>query len=176
MSEINQNSFHLDSVVASHPELGPSPPDGGYGWVVLVCALITQLTIPSVVITYGILILCLNVQEDTEETHQHTFWGQNVAVVPILVTVFSLLTTSWSRTIIHASNRPRLVSIAGVFLLTAGVMLTTLGIDNEDDEIIYNIFGGILAGTNIQYAFFSYSAFDYYTMIEFKILQVLEHH
>ncbi|XP_077293644.1 uncharacterized protein LOC143916416 [Arctopsyche grandis] len=146
MSEINQNSLHLDNVVASHPELGPSPPDGGYGWVVLFCALITQLTIPSVVITYGILILCLNVQEDTEEKHIHTFWGQNVAVVPVLITVFSLLTASWSKTIIRASNRPRVVSIAGVFLLTAGVMLTTMGIDDEDNEIIYNIFGGILAG------------------------------
>lgn len=38
-------TLRLDRVVSSQPELGPSVPDGGYGWVILVCSLFVQVSI-----------------------------------------------------------------------------------------------------------------------------------
>ncbi|KAJ4437526.1 hypothetical protein ANN_17671 [Periplaneta americana] len=32
----------LDTVIGSQPELGPAPPDGGYGWVILFGVLMIQ--------------------------------------------------------------------------------------------------------------------------------------
>lgn len=138
--------MHIDNVVASQPELGPSPPDGGYGWFVLISAMITQISIPTIILSYGILIMYLNMQETFESNTEYHLWDQNIAIVPVLIVVCSLLTASWSRVIVNLSNRPRVVSISGVFLLTAGIMLTSLGMDDKDNMILFNIFAGILAG------------------------------
>lgn len=144
MAETN-NRMHIDNVVASQPELGPSPPDGGYGWFVLISAVITQVSIPSIIFSYGILIMYLNMQ-DSDSDSDFFLWDQNITIIPVLIVVCSLLTSPWSKILINLSNRPRVVSISGVFLLTAGIMLSSLGMDNKDDMIIYNIFAGILAG------------------------------
>jgi hypothetical protein len=34
----------LDNVIGSQPELGPAPPDGGYGWVILFGVIIIQVS------------------------------------------------------------------------------------------------------------------------------------
>lgn len=41
-NEFNRN-LRLDRVVTSQPELGPSVPDGGYGWIILIASLILQV-------------------------------------------------------------------------------------------------------------------------------------
>lgn len=35
--------LHLDEVVTSFPELGPTVPDGGYSWVVLLGVFLVQV-------------------------------------------------------------------------------------------------------------------------------------
>lgn len=38
MEERNKRSLQIDNVLSSQPELGPSIPDGGYGWFILLGA------------------------------------------------------------------------------------------------------------------------------------------
>jgi len=33
----------LDNVIGTQPELGPAPPDGGYGWVILFGVMLIQV-------------------------------------------------------------------------------------------------------------------------------------
>lgn len=35
----------IDGIVSTQPELGPSMPDGGYGWVVFIATLFFQVSI-----------------------------------------------------------------------------------------------------------------------------------
>jgi hypothetical protein len=35
----------LDNLIGSQPELGPAPPDGGYGWVILFGVIMIQVRI-----------------------------------------------------------------------------------------------------------------------------------
>lgn len=35
----------IDGIVSTQPELGPSMPDGGYGWVVFVATLFFQVSV-----------------------------------------------------------------------------------------------------------------------------------
>lgn len=40
----NTNSeMVIDNVISTQPELGPSVPDGGYGWVVFMATLCSQV-------------------------------------------------------------------------------------------------------------------------------------
>jgi hypothetical protein len=147
----NDRNGHLniDNVVASQPELGPSPPDGGYGWIILICAVIVQITLPSITIAYGILILYSNLQEEYEENEVFLFWKHSVIMVPVSSLIFSLLAASWSKTMILLAHRPRIISMSGVFLTGAGVLLSSVGIDSEGDALVFNIFAGLLIGISI---------------------------
>lgn len=54
----------LDAVIGTQPELGPAPPDGGYGWIILLGVTMIQvgkiffpnIFINSVEVSYSILI------------------------------------------------------------------------------------------------------------------------
>lgn len=38
-----QPRLMLDTVIGTQPELGPAPPDGGYGWIILLGVTIIQV-------------------------------------------------------------------------------------------------------------------------------------
>ena len=42
----------LDNIVGSQPELGPAPPDGGYGWVILFGVIVIQVSLTLQVTTF----------------------------------------------------------------------------------------------------------------------------
>ena len=59
-----QPRLMLDAVIGTQPELGPAPPDGGYGWIILLGVTMIQvgkiffpnIFINSVEVSYSILI------------------------------------------------------------------------------------------------------------------------
>jgi hypothetical protein len=40
----NEHALSLDDVITTQPELGPSIPDGGFGWVVFIGTLFFQVS------------------------------------------------------------------------------------------------------------------------------------
>lgn len=38
-----QPRLMLDTVIGTQPELGPAPPDGGYGWIILLGVTMIQV-------------------------------------------------------------------------------------------------------------------------------------
>jgi hypothetical protein len=38
-----QPTLMLDTVIGTQPELGPAPPDGGYGWIILLGVTVIQV-------------------------------------------------------------------------------------------------------------------------------------
>lgn len=42
---VPQDNLRLDKILSTQPELGPSVPDGGYGWIILIVTLILKVNI-----------------------------------------------------------------------------------------------------------------------------------
>ncbi|CAL7937823.1 unnamed protein product [Xylocopa violacea] len=110
--------LRLDEVVTSFPELGPTVPDGGYAWIILCGVFIIQMTIPSVLAMYGIVLAYI----DEIKTTNFDIWSEKIILTPILFTAFWNLADPWTRMIVTMASMPRLVGIIGVILLVIGIM------------------------------------------------------
>ncbi|XP_053977324.1 monocarboxylate transporter 3-like isoform X1 [Hylaeus volcanicus] len=112
--------LRLDDVVTSFPELGPTVPDGGYAWIVLYGVFLVQMTIPSLLSMYGIVLGYIN----ENEANDFDVWSEEIILAPILFTAFSNLADPWTRMIVIMASVPRLIGIIGVFLLAVGIIAT----------------------------------------------------
>ncbi|XP_076650424.1 uncharacterized protein LOC143357737 [Halictus rubicundus] len=112
--------LHLDEVVSSFPELGPTVPDGGYSWVVLCGVCLVQMTIPSILPMYGVVLDFINESRSIELS----LWSEKIMLTPILFIAFWNLADPWTRMIVSMASIPRLVGIIGVTLLTVGILAT----------------------------------------------------
>ncbi|XP_026748975.1 uncharacterized protein LOC113509762 [Galleria mellonella] len=153
-SSVNQNEsrenrvvdLHLDRVVASQPEIGPTPPDGGYGWLIVVSAVVYQITVPAILTLYGLVILKGLREVDHEEGETLKIWDADIMLVPVMTTIIKLLLDSWSRLIVKTFNMPRFIALAGLCLTVAGVLLSSYSTNVDSNDHIVNIFAGIFAG------------------------------
>ncbi|XP_059052998.1 uncharacterized protein LOC131847432 [Achroia grisella] len=139
--------LHLDRVVASQPEIGPTPPDGHYGWMIVIAALVYQITVPAVLTMYGLVILKGLKEVDHDENEQLKIWDADLMLVPVMLTVIRLLLESWSRLLVKTFNMPRFIALAGLCLTVAGILLSSYSTDVDSNDYIVNIFAGIFAGT-----------------------------
>lgn len=144
--EIRVENLHLDRVVASQPEIGPSPPDGGYGWLIVFSAIVYHITVPTVLILYGLVILKSIKEEDHEEGEKMRLWDVDIALVPVIMVVIRLLLESWCRVVIKIFNMPRFTALAGLCLTVAGILLSSYSTNMYSNNHIVNIFAGIFAG------------------------------
>ncbi|XP_076630785.1 uncharacterized protein LOC143346517 [Colletes latitarsis] len=112
--------LHLDKIVTSFPELGPTVPDGGYAWIILFGVFLVQMTVPSLLSTYGIILGYIS----ENETSEFDIWKEKMILAPILFTAFSYLADPWVRMIVSMASIPRLVGIIGVILLAVGIIAT----------------------------------------------------
>jgi hypothetical protein len=138
--------LYLDSVVASQPEIGPSPPDGGYGWLIVFSAALYHVTVPSLLSLYGLVILTALKQEDHEENELLKIWDMDIALVPVIMVVIRLLLESWCRAVVKTFHMPRFMALAGLCLTVAGVLLSSFTTNVYSNDHIINIFAGIFAG------------------------------
>ncbi|VVC87086.1 unnamed protein product [Leptidea sinapis] len=139
--------LHLDRVIASQPEIGPTPPDGGYGWLIVVSAAIYNVIAPSVLMLYGFIILKSLREEDHEEGESLRIWDLDVALVPVIMTVIRLLLESWCRAVVKIFNMPRFTALSGLCLSVAGVLLSSYSTSVSSNDHIVSVFAGIFVGT-----------------------------
>ncbi|XP_072932357.1 uncharacterized protein [Epargyreus clarus] len=145
-NENRVEDLHLDRVVASLPEIGPSPPDGGYGWLIVFSAAIYQITVPTLLTVYGLLILKAIREEDHDEGEKMRIWDVDLALVPLIMIVIRLLLESWCRAVIKIFHMPRFIALAGLCLTVAGVLLSSYSTSIYSNDHIVNIFAGIFIG------------------------------
>ncbi|XP_043268780.1 monocarboxylate transporter 5-like [Venturia canescens] len=110
--------LRLDEVITSMPELGPTLPDGGFSWIVLVGVMAIQMTVPSISSMYGV-VLGYMVRDDTPD---FDMWTKKIALTPILFTAFWSIADPWTRIIVKLASVPRLIGLVGVSLLSVGVL------------------------------------------------------
>lgn len=142
------DDLHLDRVAASQPEIGPTPPDGGYGWLIVVSAIIYHVIVPSVLIMYGFVVLKSIRDTDHAEGEALRMWDANIALVPVLVVVMRLLLESWCRVVVKTFNMPRFMALSGLCLTVAGVLLSSYSVDADSHNYILNLFAGFFAGNS----------------------------
>lgn len=146
-NESRVEDLHLDRVVASQPEIGPTPPDGGYGWLIVASGVMYNITVPALLSLYGLIILKA-IREDGHDPKDSTMriWDVDIALVPVMIVVIRLLLESWCRAIVKIFHMPRFMALAGLCLTVAGVLLSSYATDAESNDHIINIFAGICAG------------------------------
>lgn len=143
--------LHLDRVVASQPEIGPTPPDGGYGWLIVFSAVIYHVTVPGLLTLYGIVILKAIKQDDHDENEPMKIWDTDIALVPIIMIVMRLLLESWCRAVVKTFNMPRFMALSGLCLTVAGILLSSYSTDVNSNDHIINVFSGMFAGMQLFY-------------------------
>ncbi|XP_012172793.1 uncharacterized protein LOC105666585 [Bombus terrestris] len=110
--------LRLDEVFTSFPELGPTVPDGGYAWIVLCGVFLVQMTVPSILAMYGIVLAYIHETKSTD----FDLWNEKIILTPILFIAFWNLADPWTRMIVSMAPIPRLVGIIGVLLLMIGII------------------------------------------------------
>lgn len=138
--------LYLDRVVSSQPEIGPTPPDGGYGWLIVVSAIVYHVTVPAVLSLYGLIILKAIREVDHDEFGSFRIWDIDIALVPVIMVVMRLLLESWCRTMVKVFNMPRFMAVAGLCMTVAGVLLSSYTADALSNDHIISIFSGIFIG------------------------------
>ncbi|KAI8421435.1 hypothetical protein MSG28_009501, partial [Choristoneura fumiferana] len=137
--------LHLDRVVASQPEIGPTPPDGGYGWLIVFSAVIYHVTVPGLLTLYGLIILKAIREEDHDENEVFKIWDVDIALVPVITIVMRLLLESWCRAVVKTFNMPRFMALSGLCLTVAGILLSSYSTDANSNDHIINVFSGMFA-------------------------------
>ncbi|KAK0163288.1 hypothetical protein PV327_006986 [Microctonus hyperodae] len=108
----------IDQVISSVPELGPTISDGGYSWIILIGTMAVQMTVPSIVTMYGVVLGHLSIESESKLDLSQ----MKIALSPILFTAFCCLADPWTRIIINLASVPRIIGLIGVCLLSIGVL------------------------------------------------------
>ncbi|XP_034948964.1 uncharacterized protein [Chelonus insularis] len=110
--------LHLDEIISSVPELGPSVSNAKYMWIIFISLMIVQITVPSVISMYGIILGYLA----TNSSKNFDVWNEEIILTPILFTAFYHLADPWTRIIVNLASAPRIIGLIGVGLLSVGVL------------------------------------------------------
>nr|XP_023016104.1 uncharacterized protein LOC111505511 [Leptinotarsa decemlineata] len=131
----------IDSVLSTQPELGPSIPDGGYGWVVFMATLFFQALIPSITVSFGIFLIFSRLPNLTKDDRDPKLWDDNFIYVPLFFTCAWTLADPSIRSLISNSTWPRLVATAGTCLTCAGLLFMWMGFADYGKNILFPLAG-----------------------------------
>ncbi|GJQ76572.1 hypothetical protein Trydic_g2269 [Trypoxylus dichotomus] len=106
MAEIqNRDRLKIDSVLSTQSELGPSIPDGGYGWVIVLTTMFFQLLVPSLIVGYGILVV--NIRLENNGSVYPTLWDNPIVYTPLLFIATWTFIDPWIRKLIETTKGSR---------------------------------------------------------------------
>ncbi|XP_050498383.1 uncharacterized protein LOC126879418 [Diabrotica virgifera virgifera] len=142
---IRDQELAIDSVVATQSELGPSIPDGGYGWVVFIATLFFQALIPSLRVSFGIFLAMSRLQLYTKDDQDPKLWDDGFMYAPVLFAAVWAIFDPTSRFLISNSTWPRLVATAGTCLTCAGLLFLWMGLAEYSGGILFPL-AGIVCG------------------------------
>ncbi|CAG9859459.1 unnamed protein product [Phyllotreta striolata] len=138
---VENGSLALDSVVTTQPELGPSIPDGGYGWLVFLATLFFQALIPSLTVSFGIFLAFSRLTQITKSDIDPTLWDDDFMYAPLLFITSWTIFDPTSRSLISTSTWPRLVATAGTCLTCAGLLFLWMGLTEYGGGILFSLAG-----------------------------------
>ncbi|VEN58038.1 unnamed protein product [Callosobruchus maculatus] len=135
----------IDGVLSTQPELGPSVPDGGYGWVVFLATLFFQILIPSMAVSFGMFLAFSRLPNLSKEDSNPKLWDDRLLYAPLLFIATWTFVDPASRTLISSSRWPRLVSVAGTCLTCAGLLFLWMGMAGYGESSLYTL-AGLMSG------------------------------
>jgi MFS family permease len=140
----NEHALSLDDVITTQPELGPSIPDGGFGWVVFIGTLFFQALVPCLIVNFGIF-LAFSKLNGTAEDKNIFLWDDKFLYVPLFFSFSKCFFESFSRTIVFKATTPRLVAVVGTCLTCAGMLFMWMGMTGNHDYWLFPL-AGVLSG------------------------------
>lgn len=152
MADILRNtpSLRIDNIISIHPELGPSVPDGGYGWVILLAVMFFEAIIPNLLLGLGICLMFSRLEHfssvENSLSSNAPVLDDILIYAPIFFMVAKCLTEPPSRLLIKNSVWPRLVATSGTCLFSAGVFIIWIERVEHIYKTITLISGGFLCG------------------------------
>ncbi|KAG5886056.1 hypothetical protein JTB14_009505 [Gonioctena quinquepunctata] len=135
----------IDSVLSTQPELGPSVPDGGYGWVIFLATLFFQALIPSLTVSFGILLAFSRLPNLTKNDIDPQVWDDNFIYTPLFFIASWTIIDPTARLLICSSTWPRLVATAGTCLTCAGLLFLWMGIAEYGGNVLFPL-AGLVSG------------------------------
>ncbi|CAH2005603.1 unnamed protein product [Acanthoscelides obtectus] len=135
----------IDGVLTTQPELGPSVPDGGYGWIVFLATLFFQTLIPSLAVSFGMFLAFSRLPNLSKEDSNPKLWDDRLLYTPLLFIATWTFVDPASRILISTSRWPRLVSVAGTCLTCAGLLFLWMGMAEYGESSLYTL-AGLLSG------------------------------
>ncbi|KAL1488053.1 hypothetical protein ABEB36_015422 [Hypothenemus hampei] len=147
----NDDHLVIDNVLTTQPELGPSIPDGGYGWFVFLITLFFQLLIPSLVTSFGIFLAFSRMKTDFNRDKDPKLWDHSFLYVPLFFSTAWTLFEPTSRQFIIHSTWPKLFAIAGTCLTCAGLLFVWIGMTGDNGAWLFVAAGSVGGiGSSIQ--------------------------
>ncbi|XP_019768912.2 uncharacterized protein LOC109543569 isoform X2 [Dendroctonus ponderosae] len=141
----SEGDLVIDNVLSTQSELGPTIPDGGYGWIVFLVTLFFQLLIPSLLASFGILLPFVSMKSAEANGGTLKLWDNSILHTPLF---FIASWTVWepaSRQFITHSKWPKLFATAGTCFICAGLLFLWMGITGNNQSWLF-ILSGILSG------------------------------
>ncbi|XP_057669523.1 uncharacterized protein LOC130901885 isoform X1 [Diorhabda carinulata] len=148
-----EHQLVIDRVVSTQPELGPTIPDGGYGWLVFSSSLFFQAVIPSLTVSLGIFLAFSRLPGLSKNDSSPKLWDDTFMYTPILFISSWTIFDPTSRYLISNSTWPRLVATAGTCLTCAGLLFLWMGLAEYTGIILFPLAGIVCGiGASIQTA------------------------
>ncbi|EFA07125.2 hypothetical protein TcasGA2_TC010116 [Tribolium castaneum] len=132
-----EHTLTLDEVLATQPELGPSIPDGGFGWVVFIGTLFFQTLIPCLLVNFGIFLAFCKLENGTFEDKNMYLWSEKILYVPLFFCITRSFFDSAARNVTTNSSTPRLIAVVGTCLTCAGLLFMWMGITGKNDDWLF---------------------------------------
>ncbi|CAH0551298.1 unnamed protein product [Brassicogethes aeneus] len=147
----NDVDLVIDGVLSTQPELGPSIPDGGYGWVVFIGSLFFQLLVNSIPVGLGVFLCFTKLEYVTKGDINPKIWDDHFLYAPLFFAISWTISDPFVRTLIQSSTWPRLVATAGTCLTCAGLLFMWMALSGHEQGWIYAISGTISGiGSSLQ--------------------------
>ncbi|KAJ3648298.1 hypothetical protein Zmor_020111 [Zophobas morio] len=141
----NLHVLSIDEVVSTQPELGPSVPDGGFGWIVFIATLFFQALLPCLIVNFGIFLAFTKLEKGTGDDKNIVLWDDSILYVPLFFAISRLFFDSCVRTLTSSATSPRLISVVGTCLTCAGLLFMWMGMTANKDYWLFAP-AGLLSG------------------------------